>query len=251
MKLDHLVHATHDFCCPRFFGALFFARHSKFTNPDIPTFGCWQAVRLENSWAENKNRKNEPKKQQKRGNPQIYIYIWGVPKMMVPNNHWFSGFKNNHFGVFWGVPPFFMESSTKYKPKLCVMLILKKLSPKKPGKHQLFFEKSPAFQMLQIQLVHCTNIAEMKYGNLVVFTSRIQRVVKRLKMLFIVWWCLNLGENVTTKLTTIDSCWYVSICCAVWSTSRIQFPESVEMIRLAIPSTWMSQEVSKWLVNGL
>ena len=106
--------------------------------------------------------------------------------MMVPNNHWFSGFptKNDHFGVFWGYHHFSWETSTKYKPKFCFMLILKNLSPKKPGKHQLFFEKCPAFQMLQIQLVHCTNIAEMKYGNLVVFTSRIQRVVKRLKDVF-------------------------------------------------------------------
>ena len=189
-----------------------------------------------------------------RGNHKyIYIYIYGGgPKMMVPNNHWFSGFptKNDHFGVFWGYHHFSWETSTKYKPKFCFMLILKNLSPKKTGKHQLFFEKCPAFQMLQIQLVHCTNIAEMKYGNLVVFTSRIQRVVKRLKDVFRCWWCLNLHEHVTIKLV-IDSCWYVSILCGVWSTSRIQFPQSVEMIRLAVPSTWMSQEVSKWVISYL
>ena len=28
-------------------------------------------------------------------------YIWGFPKMVVPNNHWFST-KTDHFGVFWG-----------------------------------------------------------------------------------------------------------------------------------------------------
>ena len=151
MKLDHLVHATRDFCCPRFFGALFFARHSGFM---------------------------------KRGNHKNIG--GGGSKMMVPNNHWFSGFptKNDHFGVFWGCHHFSWETSTNYIPKFCFMLTLKKLSPKKLGKHQLFFEKCPAFQMLQIQLVHCTNIAEMKYGNLVVFTSRIQRVVKRLKDVF-------------------------------------------------------------------
>ena len=31
--------------------------------------------------------------------------IWGFPKMVVPNNHWFST-KTDHFGVFWGNPPF-------------------------------------------------------------------------------------------------------------------------------------------------
>ena len=31
---------------------------------------------------------------------------WVFPKMMVPNNHGFSYTKNDHFGVFGGVPPF-------------------------------------------------------------------------------------------------------------------------------------------------
>ena len=33
------------------------------------------------------------------------MYIWGFPKMAVPNNHGLTmGFptKNDHFGVFWG-----------------------------------------------------------------------------------------------------------------------------------------------------
>ena len=32
---------------------------------------------------------------------RVYIYIWGFPKMVVPNNHGFPT-KNDHFGVFWG-----------------------------------------------------------------------------------------------------------------------------------------------------
>ena len=40
-------------------------------------------------------------------NRKVSTIIWGFPKMVVPNNHWFSmGFptKNDHFGVFKETP---------------------------------------------------------------------------------------------------------------------------------------------------
>ena len=131
-------------------------------------------------------------------------YRGGGSKMMVPNNHWFSGFptKNDHFGGVLGLPPFFMGNLHKLYTKILFHAHFEKTLSQETRKTPTIFRKMPGFpnasDTARTLYKHCWDEV-WQPGCFHFQNPKSSQTFER--CFLVVWWCLNLRENVTIKLT--------------------------------------------------